>query len=62
MRCSSTAPTPAPATRRLYAANLFAVVRQLHYGTKNDKSVDLVPTATRASRSSPTAAVSRTSR
>jgi len=29
-------------TRRLHAANLFAVVRQLHYSTKNEKSLDLV--------------------
>ncbi len=29
-------------TRRLHAANLFAVVRQVHYTTKNDKSLDLV--------------------
>jgi len=29
-------------TRRLYAANLFSVVRQLHYSTKNEKSLDLV--------------------
>jgi type I restriction enzyme R subunit len=29
-------------TRRLHAANLFAVVRQLHYNTKNEKSLDLV--------------------
>jgi type I restriction enzyme R subunit len=29
-------------TRRLHAANLFAVVRQLHYSAKNEKSIDLV--------------------
>ncbi len=29
-------------TRRLHAANLFAVVRQLHYSEKNEKSLDLV--------------------
>ncbi len=29
-------------TRRLHAANLFAVVRQMHYSTKNEKSLDLV--------------------
>src|SRR5439155_8170891 len=29
-------------TRRLHAANLFAVVRQLHYSAKNEKSLDLV--------------------
>jgi type I restriction enzyme R subunit len=29
-------------TRRLYAANLFGVVRQLHYSTKNENSLDLV--------------------
>jgi type I restriction enzyme R subunit len=29
-------------TRRLHAANLFAVVRQLHYSVKNEKSLDLV--------------------
>src|SRR5436309_7473533 len=29
-------------TRRLHAANLFAVVRQLRYSTKNDNSLDLV--------------------
>ncbi len=29
-------------TRRLHAANLFAVVRQVHYSTKNEKSLDLV--------------------
>ena len=29
-------------TRRLYQANLFAVVRQLRYSTKNEKSLDLV--------------------
>ncbi|MBC7077347.1 MAG: hypothetical protein H5T92_03435, partial [Synergistales bacterium] len=29
-------------TRRLYQANLFSVVRQLRYSTKNDKSMDLV--------------------
>jgi len=29
-------------TRRLYAANLFAVVRQLHYSTENENSLDLV--------------------
>jgi type I restriction enzyme R subunit len=28
--------------RRLHAANLFAGVRQLHYSTKNEKSLDLV--------------------
>jgi type I restriction enzyme R subunit len=28
--------------RRLHAANLFSVVRQLHYSTKNENSVDLV--------------------
>ncbi len=28
--------------RRLHAANLFAVVRQVHYSTKNKKSLDLV--------------------
>jgi type I restriction enzyme R subunit len=28
-------------TRRLHAANLFAVVRQLRYSTKNDNSIDL---------------------
>lgn len=28
--------------RRLHAANLFAEVRQLHYSTKNEKSLDLV--------------------
>jgi type I restriction enzyme R subunit len=28
--------------QRLHAANLFAVVRQLHYSEKNDKSLDLV--------------------
>jgi type I restriction enzyme R subunit len=30
------------ATRRLHAANLFAVIRQVHYSTKNEKSLDLV--------------------
>ncbi|MBC7293420.1 MAG: type I restriction endonuclease subunit R, partial [Thermoleophilia bacterium] len=29
-------------TQRLYRANLFSVVRQLRYSTKNEKSVDLV--------------------
>ena len=29
-------------TRRLHAANLFAVARQVHYSTKNEKSLDLV--------------------
>jgi len=29
-------------TRRLHAANLFAVVRQVHYSTKNENSLDLV--------------------
>jgi type I restriction enzyme R subunit len=29
-------------TRRLHGANLFAVVRQLHYSMKNEKSIDLV--------------------
>ena len=29
-------------TRRLHAANLFSVVRQLRYSTKNEKSLDLV--------------------
>ena len=29
-------------TRRLHAANLFSVVRQLHYSTQNEKSLDLV--------------------
>jgi type I restriction enzyme R subunit len=29
-------------TRRLHQANLFAVVRQLHYSTKNENSLDLV--------------------
>jgi type I restriction enzyme R subunit len=29
-------------TRRLHAANLFSEVRQLHYSTKNEKSLDLV--------------------
>ena len=29
-------------TRRLHAANLFAVVRQLHYSEKNENSLDLV--------------------
>lgn len=29
-------------TRSLYQANLFSVVRQLRYSTKNDKSIDLV--------------------
>ncbi|MDA1094099.1 MAG: type I restriction endonuclease [Acidobacteria bacterium] len=29
-------------TRRLHAANLFAVVRQVHYSAKNEKSLDLV--------------------
>jgi type I restriction enzyme R subunit len=29
-------------TRRLHAANLFAVVRQLHYSEKNEKSLDVV--------------------
>ncbi len=29
-------------TRRLHAANLFTVVRQLHYSEKNEKSLDLV--------------------
>ena len=29
-------------TRRLHAANLFAVVRQLRYSAKNEKSLDLV--------------------
>jgi len=29
-------------TRRLHAANLFAVVRQVHFSTKNEKSLDLV--------------------
>ncbi len=29
-------------TRRLHAANLFAVVRQVHYSTQNEKSLDLV--------------------
>lgn len=28
-------------TRRLHAANLFAAVRQLHYSTKSEKSLDL---------------------
>jgi type I restriction enzyme R subunit len=29
-------------TRRLHAANLFAVVRQVHYSTKNENCLDLV--------------------
>jgi len=29
-------------TRRLHAANLFSVVRQLHYSLKNERSLDLV--------------------
>ncbi|MDQ6770232.1 MAG: putative DNA binding domain-containing protein [Gemmatimonadota bacterium] len=29
-------------TRRLHAANLFSVVRQLHYSTKNENCLDLV--------------------
>lgn len=29
-------------TRRLHAANLFSVVRQLHYSVKNENSLDLV--------------------
>src|SRR5439155_18899544 len=29
-------------TQRLHAGNLFAVVRQLRYSTKNEKSLDLV--------------------
>jgi len=29
-------------TRRLYQANFFSVVRQLHYSEKNEKSLDLV--------------------
>ncbi len=29
-------------TRRLHAANLFSVVRQVHYSSKNEKSLDLV--------------------
>lgn len=29
-------------TRRLHAANLFAVMRQVHYSTKNENSLDLV--------------------
>jgi type I restriction enzyme R subunit len=29
-------------TRRLHAANLFAAARQIHYSTKNEKSLDLV--------------------
>ena len=29
-------------TRRLYAANFFAVARQVRYSTKNEKSLDLV--------------------
>lgn len=29
-------------TRRLYQANLFSVVRQLRYSTRNEKSIDLV--------------------
>ncbi len=29
-------------TRRLHAANLFSVVRQLHYSTKTEQSLDLV--------------------
>lgn len=29
-------------TRRLHAANLFAVVRQVHYGMQHEKSLDLV--------------------
>ena len=29
-------------TRRLYMANFFAVVRQVHYSTKNENSLDLV--------------------
>ena len=29
-------------TRRLHAANMFSVVRQLRYSTKNEKSLDLV--------------------
>ncbi len=29
-------------TRRLYQANLFSVVRQLHYSIKNEKSLDVV--------------------
>src|SRR5947208_15533707 len=29
-------------TRRLHQANLFAVVRQLHYSAKNENSLDLV--------------------
>ena len=28
-------------TRRLHAANLFSVVRQLHYSEKNNKSLDI---------------------
>lgn len=28
-------------TRRLHAANLFAVIRQLHYSERNEKSIDL---------------------
>src|ERR1041385_51793 len=33
---------PTQETRRLHAANLFSVVRQLRYSTKNEKSLDLV--------------------
>lgn len=29
-------------TRRLHQANMFAVVRQLHYSTKNENSLDVV--------------------
>lgn len=29
-------------TQRLHAANLFSIVRQVHYSTKNEKSLDLV--------------------
>ena len=28
-------------TRRLHAANLFSVARQLHYSEKNNKSLDI---------------------
>ena len=35
------APSPV-ARRRLHAANLFAVVRQVHFSVKNEKSLDLV--------------------
>lgn len=29
-------------TRRLHAANLFSIVRQVRYSTKSEKSLDLV--------------------